>query len=256
MKRLASLPVICFTSFVALTAASNNAVLAQDKNSATAPSPAAIEKIVRDYLKKNPEIVVEAIEAYRQKKREREEAAVINILSARSAELNNDPLSVVGGNLKGDVTVVEFFDYRCGVCKRVHGVVAKMMERDTNIRRVYKEWPILGPDSIFASRAAIASRKQGDKKYIAFHDAMMESRKPLTNKTVMDLAGRVGLNQDKLKKDMTATTVDQTIQKNYALASALKLNGTPSFVIGNQLLRGARDLDTMLQMVKAARKKS
>lgn len=256
MKCLARLPAAVFASLIALTAVASSPALAQDKKAAATPSPAAIEKIVRDYLKKNPEIVVEAIEAYRKKRRQQEEATVRNTLSARSAELNHDPHSAVGGNPKGDVTVVEFFDYRCGVCKRAHVVVAKMMERDTNIRRVYKEWPILGADSLFASRAAIASRKQGDKKYLAFHDAMMESRKPLTNKTVIDIAGRIGLDQDKLKIDMRSSDVEQTIQRNYALASALKLNGTPSFVIGGQLLRGARDLDTMLQMVRDARKKS
>lgn len=254
MKRLTRLPVLFFTAAAALATTGN--VLAQDKKTAAAPSPAAIEKIVRDYLKKNPEIVVEAIEAYRKKQQAQEEAAALRVLSERKEELNNDPYSAVGGNPNGDVTLVEFFDYRCGVCKRVHSVVAKMTERDKKLRRVYKEWPILGPDSVFASRAAIASRKQGNKKYIAFHNAMMEVRKSLSAKTVMEIAGQVGLDQAKLQKDMTAPEVNQVIQRNYDLASALKLNGTPSFVIGGQLLRGARDFDTMMRMVRNARKKS
>jgi protein-disulfide isomerase len=250
------LPVLFLAAFVTLTMAKAAPATAQEKTPATAPSAAAIEKIIRDYLKKNPEIVVEAIEAHKQKQIALEEAAVKQALASRRDELNNDPHSVVGGNPNGDVTLVEFFDYRCGVCKRVHTVVAKMTERDKKIRRVYKEWPILGPGSIFAARAAIASRKQGDKKYLAFHDAMMESRQPLSGKIIMEIATRVGLDPKKLRKDMDAEEVTQTIQRNYSLAEALKLNGTPSFVIGDQLLRGARDIDTMLQMVRDARKKS
>lgn len=254
MKCLARFPVLILTAAAAIATTSH--VLAQDKNATTASSPAAIEKIVRDYLKKHPEIVVEAIESYRQQQRAREEAAALKVVSDRKAELTKDPYSVVGGNPNGDVTVVEFFDYRCGVCKRVHAVVAKLERRDKNVRRVYKEWPILGPESVFASRAAIASRKQGDKKYIAFHNAMMEARKALSTKAVFEIAGRVGLDRQRLQKDMKSSEVDQIIKRNYGLASALKLTGTPSFVIGDQLLRGARDFDTMLQMVRDARKKS
>lgn len=256
MTPFSSFPTLAISAAMALMIAGTGPAFAQAKKPAKDPSAASIEKIIREYLKKNPEIVVEAIEAYREKQRAAEEAAVRQTLAARKDELNNDPNSVVGGNPNGDVTIVEFFDYRCGVCKRVHSVVAQMMERDPQIRRVYKEWPILGPDSVFASRAAIASRKQGDNRYLAFHDAMMESRRALTNKTVLDIAGRVGLDKAKLQKDMASPEVEEIIQRNYALAASLKLNGTPSFVIGDQLLRGARDMDTMLQMVRNARKKS
>lgn len=256
MKRPIRLPVLFLASVAVLATAGSGHALAQGKRPAATPSAAAIEKIVRDYLKKNPEIVVEAIEAHKQKQLAQEEAAVKQALAARKDELNNDPYSAVGGNPNGDVTVVEFFDYQCGVCKRVHAVVAKMTERDPKIRRVYKEWPILGPGSVFASRAAIASRKQGDRKYIKFHNAMMESKKSLSAQTILDIAGSVGLDPAKLRKDMEAPEVTQTIQRNYALATALKLNGTPSFVIGSELLRGARDFDTMMQMVRDARKKS
>ena len=254
MKSFRRLPPLFAAVAVALTI--NGHGLAQSKKTTAEPSTAAIEKVIRDYLKKHPEIVFEAMEAYRAKQQAEEEAAALRAVSERKKELNNDPDSVVGGNPKGDVTVVEFFDYRCGVCKRVHPIVNEMTERDKNIRRVYKEWPILGPASVFASRAAIASRKQGTQKYIAFHNAMMEANKALTAETILALANKAGLDLARLRNDMSSPEVEQIIRRNYRLAEALKLTGTPSFVIGDQLLRGARDLDTMMEMVRDARKKS
>jgi protein-disulfide isomerase len=214
-----------------------------------------VEKIVRDYLLKNPEIVIEAIEAYKRKQTEAEDAAVRQALAARGPELFDDPDSAVGGNPQGDVTLVEFFDYRCGVCKRVHPIITELMTRDGGIRRVYKEWPILGPDSVFASRAALAARRQGEEKYRAFHDAMMEARGALKRETVLRIAAAVGLDGKRLLADLTAPEIERALQRNFSLAEALRLNGTPSFVIGDTVLRGARDIDTLLSIVRDARKK-
>ena len=150
---------------------------------------------------------------------------------------------------------MNFFDYRCGVCKRVHPIVDQLVKRDGKIRRVYKEWPILGAQSVFASRAAIASRKQGDDKYLDFHNRMMAARQSLTSDIVIKLAAKAGLDSARLKRDMQAPEVDKIIQRNYELAQSLKLNGTPSFLIGDTLLKGARDADTMLNLVREARKK-
>lgn len=236
-------------------AGGDRAVAADDKTASTLDAK-AVEKIIRDYLQKNPKIVIDAIEAHRRNVAAEEERALRRTIAARRDELRNDPGSVVGGNPSGDVTVVEFFDYRCGVCKRVHPIVDEMVKRDGKIRRVYKEWPILGPESIFASRAAIASRKQGDDKYLDFHNRMMEARRALTADTVLALAQNSGLDIKRLSRDMNSAEVNEILRRNYALAEALKLDGTPSFLIGDTLLRGARDIDTMLNMVRAARKKS
>ena len=231
-------------------------VLAADGNNVSKPDTKAVEKIIRDYLLKNPKMIVDAIEAHRRNLAAQEEQAVRNTIRARSKDLRHDPDSVVGGNLSGDVTVVEFFDYRCGVCKRVHPIVKQLIKRDGKIRLVYKEWPILGPQSVFASRAAIASRKQGDDKYLDFHNRMMTARQNLTTDAVLKLATSSGLDSKQLKRDMRAPEIDKIIQRNYDLAQSLKLNGTPSFLIGDTLLRGARDADTMLNLVRAARNKS
>ena len=231
------------------------AVAADGKNVST-PERNAVEKIIRDYLLKNPKIIIDAIETHRRNLAEEEQIAIRQIIKARRKELRHDPGSVVGGNLSGDVTLVEFFDYRCGVCKRVHPIVDELVKRDGKVRRVYKEWPILGAQSVFASRAAIASRNQGDDKYLDFHDRMMTAKQTLTSDAVLKIATSAGLDPVKLKRDMGSPEIDQIIQRNYQLAQSLKLNGTPSFLIGDTLLRGARDIDTMLNLVREARKKS
>jgi protein-disulfide isomerase len=215
----------------------------------------AVEKIVRDYLLKHPEIVVEAIETYKRKQAEMEEATVRQTIATRKNELFDDPHAAVGGNPRGDVTLVEFFDYRCGVCKRVHPIVAEVMKRDGGVRRVYKEWPILGPESLFASKAAIASRRQGEEKYLSFHDAMMEHRGALNRDAVLRIATAVGLDTKRLVADLAAPEVERVIQRNFSLAEALRLNGTPSFVIGETVLRGGRGVETLLSIVREARKK-
>lgn len=217
----------------------------------SAAGKAEIERIVRDYLLRNPEIIVEAFDAYKKKQATAEQAAVTAALKARKAEIENDPDSPVGGNPSGDVTLVEFFDYRCGVCKRVHPVVAALIKSDSKIRRVYKEWPILGPNSVYAARAAMASRKQG--KYLAFHDAMMASGTKLTPQAVLVIAKNVGLDTDRLTRDMKDRGITDAFNRNFKLAEALRINGTPSFVIGDTLIRGARDLDTMRKLVAEAR---
>jgi protein-disulfide isomerase len=215
---------------------------------------AQIERVVRDYLHEHPEVILDAVQAYKTKQEAAELAEVQKTLAARQAEIANDPASPVGGNLKGDVTLVEFFDYQCGVCKSVHGMVADLVRSDGHIRRVYKDWPILGPASIFAARAALASRTQG--KYLAFHDALMAAKAPLSDRAVFAIAKSVGLDVARLKRDTNDPRIAATLQRNFALADALHINGTPSFIIGDVLVSGARDMDSMRALVAQARKKS
>ncbi len=214
----------------------------------------AVEKIIRDYLIQNPEIIVEALEAYRKKQEQAEADATGKTLAARKAELHRDPGSPVGGDPGGDVVVIEFFDYRCGVCKRVHPIVAELMRTDKKIRRVYKEWPILGPKSVFAARAALASRRQG--KYFVFHNALMEASRSLTPALVITIAKKVGIDDKRLRRDMENPEIDAILKRNFALAEALKLRGTPSFVIGDELVRGGRDLQTLRRIIDRQRKES
>lgn len=210
-----------------------------------------IESIVRQYLLKNPEVVVEAIRAYQaQQERlevERERQAIVRYLD----ELERDPGSHVGGNPDGDVTMVEFFDYRCPYCKRVMGALNELRESDGKLRLVYKEYPILGPESVLASRAAIASRAQG--RYQEYHEALMGSRGKLTKKTVLQIALEVGLDVERLTADMESPEVKAIIERNYLLARSLGVNSTPTFVIGGRMIKGAVPVEQLRDRIAEAR---
>ena len=156
----------------------------------------SIEEIVRDYILKNPEIIIQSIRTLRERVSRDQGTRVQNFLKDRRMEVFHDPYSYVGGNPQGDVTLVEFFDYQCGYCKRVHPTVQKLLKEDGNIRFVYKEFPILGPASVFAGRAAIASITQG--KYLVFHNAMMALKGPLSERRVIKTARAVGLDTNGL----------------------------------------------------------
>lgn len=235
----------------ALWAACGASAAAQQEPAAI-PDREAVEAIVREYLLRHPEVIVEAIEEYKRQSEGRQQIAAEQAIRDRADELFSDPASPVGGNPDGDVVLVEFFDYRCGVCRRVHPVIEELLRTDPGLKRVYKEWPILGPDSVFAARAALASRAQG--KYVAFHHALMSAGRSLDPQTVMDIAREAGLDTNTLQRDMGDPEIEAAIGRNFALAEALHLNGTPSFVIGDTLLRGARDLDTLRKLVARARK--
>ena len=208
--------------------------------------------MVEKYLLKNPEIIIEALDTYKRRQQEAEKNAIQRALIEQKSLLSFDPNSPVGGNLTGDVTIVEFFDYRCGVCKNIHQIVKDLVKNDGKLRRVYKEWPILGPDSSFAAKAALASRSQG--KYILFHNALMEFRGPLSPQKILLIAANIGLNVERLRIDMNNSKITEIIQKNFTMAKSLQINGTPSFVIGTTIVRGARDLDTLKRIVNQTRK--
>lgn len=217
----------------------------------TPENRAEFEKIIHDYILNNPQIVLEAVQKLREQQHAAKTVADRDLVLANEKQILSDPTSPVGGNPKGDVTVVEFFDYRCSVCRSVHPLVTKLMETDANIRRVYKEWPILGPNSVVAARAAIASRKQG--RYLAFHDALMESKTNLDEAAIMRVAKSVGLDTDRLSRDMKSPEVDKVLRENFKLAERLNLNGTPSFLVGTRIVRGGPDLDGLRQLVAEAR---
>ena len=168
-------------------------------------------------------------------------------------ELFKDPTSPVGGNPNGDVTIVEFFDYQCGYCKVVFPRIEKLLIDDSNLRFVFKEMPILGPNSVFAARAALAARMQGEKQYVAFHKVMMASRGSLNKASVLRFATDAGLDVDRLKGDMEDDNINDMIRRNLKLADALSINGTPAFVIGDTIVRGAVDLLKLKILVERAR---
>lgn len=213
----------------------------------------AIGAIVRDYLVAHPEVILESIEVLRSRDKATEAESRKKALTERKKDLFDDPNAPFAGNATGDVTVVEFFDYQCGYCKSARDTVNKLVEQDPKVKLVYKEYPILGPASLVASQAALASQRQG--KYVPFHNALMGHKGKLDDETIQRIARSVGLDTDKLKKDMAAPEIQSMITANIDLADALSINGTPAFIVGDQIVPGAIDLAAMKRLVAGNRPK-
>jgi len=209
------------------------------------------ERRVRDYLLNNPAVIVEAVQGIEARRRAADQTEAQAVLAARADEVFRDSASPVGGNPQGDVTVVEFFDYNCPYCRRVAPVLAEAEAADPQLRIVYKEFPILGPNSVFAAKAALAAQRQ--ERYIAFHHALMQVRGTVDEAAVLAAAGEVGLDVARLKTDMQDTAIQTAIDRNTALARDLRINGTPGFVIGSEILRGATDLEVLHGLIRKAR---
>jgi len=242
---LAALAVAC-----GLTAALH----AQAITAAEIPSEQrqAIEGIIHDYLLNNPDVLIEALRSAEDKVNREADAKATKVLSDRASEVFDNPATPVGGNPKGNVTIVEFFDYRCPYCKQVLPALQALLKEDHGLRFVYKEFPVLGPASVTAAHAALAAQRQG--KYEAFHTAMMAAKGQITDDTIYKVAGSVGLDVDRLKQDMAAPEIEQELKANLALAEALNIRGTPGFIIGKKIVPGALDLDALKDMIAEARK--
>jgi protein-disulfide isomerase len=211
-----------------------------------------IESIIHDYLMQHPDVLIAALRQAEDKMHQDDDAKASQAVSKHRKEVFDDPATPVAGNPEGDVSLVEFFDYRCPYCKQVEPSIESMLKQDPKLRIVYKEFPILGPVSVTAAQAALAARAQG--KYDAFHAAMMTAHGNITDSTVYEIAGSVGLNVDKLKRDMASPAVAQTIKEDMKLADALDIHGTPAFIIGDKVVPGAVDLDALKTMIADARK--
>ena len=212
-----------------------------------------IGKIVREYLLNNPQVIFEAVERHRERQKQQQAERDQATLRKHRGKLLADRHSFVGGNPDGDVTVVEFFDYRCGYCKRFAPTLEKIKKQDPKLRVVYKEFPILGPDSMKGAQAALAAREQG--RYVEFHEALMRVRGNLDDKTIMAVARSVGLDTDRLRKDMQSSTIRNAIGDTRKLAAALGITGTPAVIVGDEIVRGAVPLERLAAMIAAARAK-
>jgi protein-disulfide isomerase len=211
----------------------------------------AIEEIVHDYILKHPEVIVESVRSLQERERNAQTERSRQVIITRRDELLHDRESPVAGNHAGDVTVVEFFDYRCPHCKAVAATVKQLIQSDPQVRVVFKEFPILGEESTLAAKAALAAHVQG--KYAAFHSALMEAREPLNQAVVLRIAADQGLDTEKMSADMQKPEIAAAIQQNRSLAQALGINGTPAFVVGDELVRGSVDLDALREVVSIAR---
>ncbi|MGH6962816.1 MAG: DsbA family protein, partial [Dongiaceae bacterium] len=173
------------------------------------------------------------------------------VIAERRDEIYSDPAAPVAGNPQGDVTVVEFFDYNCPYCRDAASVLAELLESDPGVRLVYKEFPILGPDSVVAAHAALAAHRQG--KYVDFHDAVMLGRRSASEETVLRVAAVAGLDIARLKADIQDPAIEAIIQRNLNLARALGISATPSFVIGDRVYAGAAGIEDFRTVVAQVR---
>ncbi|WP_457670860.1 DsbA family protein [Thiolapillus sp.] len=214
---------------------------------------AEVQEMIGAYLKENPEVVIEAIQAWR-KQQDAAEAAITRKAIAELMAEAADTKSPVWGNPEGNTIVVEFFDYNCPYCKKVFPSMEKLIAEDGDIKIVMKELPVLGPDSEYAAKAALAAQMQG--KYDQFHARMMNQGGRLSREGVLAAAKAVDLDLNQLQKDMQSPEVQQELARSSAWAQRLGVNGTPAFVIGEELIPGAIDGQRMKQYVELARKKN
>jgi protein-disulfide isomerase len=207
------------------------------------------EQRVRTYLLEHPEVIADAINRLQERQAQQDTAQVTAELKAHADEVFRDPDSPVGGNPDGDVTLVEFFDYNCPYCRQMAPVMTQAETDDPQLRIVYKEFPILGPGSVLAAKAALAANKQG--KYVAFHRALYQIRGSVEESKVLDAAATMGLDVDRLKADMQDPAIAGVVDRNLKLAQVLRISGTPGFVAGDQILVGATDLKTLQAALQA-----
>jgi protein-disulfide isomerase len=215
----------------------------------------SIETIVRDYLIAHPEVLQEAMAELEKRQTVAEAEKYKAAVKQHAQALFSSPRQVVLGNPKGNVTFVEFFDYNCGYCKRAMSDMLTLIKDDSNLKVVLKEFPVLGPGSVEAAQVAVAVHMQDPtgKKYLAFHQALLGGRGHADKARALVVAKDIGMDMAKLEKDINGPEVKATLQEDFKLAEALGLNGTPSYVIGDNVVVGAVGLESLREKVNTAR---
>ncbi len=214
----------------------------------------AFRNEVRAYLLEHPEVLMEAFTALEERQQADQVNADLERLATHADEIFRDPASWVGGNPDGDITVVEFIDYRCGYCRKANEEVEELVKSDGNIRFVLKEYPILGEESVTASRFAIAVLQlAGADAYKLAHDRLLALRGAVTTDTLGRLADDMKLDRTAILDRMNADEVTRVIAANHDLATTLEISGTPTFVIDRTMVRGYVPLDGMRQIVAGQR---
>jgi len=211
--------------------------IAADTTAFSAEQKKAIEAIVKNYLVQNPEIFIEVQGALEKKMAEQEAERTKSMVAEHAKEIYRAPNAPVAGNPDGDITVVEFFDYNCGYCKRGFSEIAKLVEQDKNVRVVFKEFPILTEGSVQAAKVALASRMQG--KYWEVHRDLIQTKGTVNEAVALKIAEKHGLDMAKLKADMNSPEVKAELDRVKKLADDLGINGTPHFLVGDKAIGGA-----------------
>lgn len=215
-----------------------------------------IEGIVKNYLLQHPEVLQDVMAELEKHQQEADAEKHRSAVAENNATIFNSPHQVVLGNPQGKATVVEFFDYNCGFCKRALPDMLTLLKTDPNLKFVLKEFPVLGEGSVEAARVAVAARMQDvtGKKYIEFHQKLLGGRGPADKARALAVAKEVGFDMARLEKDMTSDEVKKTINENLKLADLIGINGTPSYVVGDEVVVGAVGLDALREKIAAEEK--
>jgi protein-disulfide isomerase len=217
----------------------------------------AIENIVKDYLVQHPEVLQDAMDALDKHQKQADADKARATIKDNNATIFNSSHQVVLGNPQGKITMVEFFDYNCGYCKRALPDMVDLLKNNPDLKFVLKEFPVLGPGSVEAAHVAVAARMQDStgKKYIEFHQKLLGGRGPADKARALAVAKDVGFDMARLEKDMDSDEVKTTIDEDMKLADALGVNGTPSYVIGDEVIVGAVGLDELKTKIQTGQKK-
>ena len=212
------------------------AAIAEETSSFTDAQKAELEQFIRSYLIENPEILVEVSVALEAKRASQEAEAAKSAMSVYNDAIFNDPTAPFIGNPDGKIQIVEFFDYNCGFCRRAMGKVLDIAESNKDVKVIFKEMPVLGDESTVAARASLAAAKQD--KFLEFHRALMTYEGRISEEAISKAAKQVKLDMAQFESDRNDPAIQKSIDENLAVASALYVNGTPSFIIGDQVVRG------------------
>ena len=212
-----------------------------------------IETIVRNYLVSHPEVLEEAMNELSKRQAEAEVQKHEESITKNASLIFNSPRGVTLGNKDGDVTFVEFFDYNCGYCKHAMADMLDLLKNDHKLKVVLKEFPVLSEGSVEAARVAVAARMQDPNKYLDFHTKLLGGRGPADKARAIAAAKDAGYDTARIEKDMASPEVKATIQENFKLAEEMGMNGTPSYVIGKQVVVGAVGLDGLKEKIANAR---
>lgn len=230
------------------------AITASHASEAKPLDKTAVEKIVRDYLLENPELMLEVQDALEAKQSAHAETNNAKIITDNHDAIFNNPNDAVYGNPKGDITLVEFYDYNCGYCKRAMPDMQALLKADPDVRFVLKEFPILGPDSMRTHIVTQAFKKIMPEKYMDLHKELMSAPNASTEESTIKAAVALGADETKLREAMKSQDVVTSFQNAYTIGQALNINGTPSYIIGDQLVPGAVGLQTLTAKIAEQRK--
>ena len=247
MKRLLAMTSLCIAALAAPAAALDLSAMNENER-------AAFRAEVRAYLMENPEVIIEAVNQMEARQADQQVQDDLSLVSTNAEAIFEDGYSWVGGNPDGDITVVEFLDYRCGYCRKAHDEVEALIKNDGNIRLIVKEFPILGEASDASSRFAVATKQvAGDAAYKLVHDAMITFGGDPSENALKRIATGLGLDGEAIVAQMASDEVTREITETRALAQRLNIRGTPTFVMGGQLVRGYVPLDSMQQIISDER---